>query len=108
MGGPQGSKTRDFDSWNFYFKAAKAPAKHFEELERDVASYEASHGLSPLMDQQSRSAKLRWRKTKIPGSHEARTWGRAGPGDNKQAQQDLCVTQTPRSVRVGVGWAYLR
>eukprot|EP00971_Amphidinium_carterae_P329589 6462153-Amphidinium_carterae.1 len=68
MSGRQRSKARRFDSeleeWSFYLKAAN----HFGELERDVASYAASH------PKWISRAKLTWRKTKT-GRRGARRVG---------------------------------
>eukprot|EP00971_Amphidinium_carterae_P246326 4892587-Amphidinium_carterae.1 len=58
MGGPQVSKARGVNSeveeWSFYLNASK----HFEELERDVTSYETSH------PNWISRARLRWWKRK--------------------------------------------
>eukprot|EP00971_Amphidinium_carterae_P272410 5406818-Amphidinium_carterae.1 len=68
-------RPRGFDSeleeWNFYLNAAK----HFEELERDVASHRASH------PNWISSAKLSWRKIKT-GRRRARRVGSGGTQSN--------------------------
>eukprot|EP00971_Amphidinium_carterae_P091876 1818770-Amphidinium_carterae.1 len=57
----------EVEKWNFYLQAAK----HFDEVDQDVASYEASH---PTWISR---AKLGWSKTKT-GRRRARRVGSGG------------------------------